>query len=114
MDADNSEYDSVNGDANEENSEDDAINGETDADSFGAENVRTNNSGIYNANDDIDTTDVGDGDAGSNDNGDPNDTDAQHDADFLSSVVQCCLALNLYAFMGMTLLWYLIAMSSRK
>ena len=113
-DEDNSEYDSVNGDADEDNSVYDAVNGDTDADRFGADNNRTNNAGTYNVNADIDTTDTDDGDAGYNDNGDPNDTDAQHETDFLSSVVQSCLALDLYVFMVMTLLWDLRATSSRK
>ena len=97
-----------------DNSEDVAVNGDTDLDSFGTENSRINNAGIDNADDDIDANEYDDGDADSNDFCDPNDTDAQHEPVFLSNVVHSFLAIDLYAFMGMTLLWDIIEMSSRK
>ena len=70
-----------------DNSEDDSVNGDIDEDIFGAENTRTNNPGTDNADDDIDATDNDYGDAGSNENGDPNDIYAEHEPDMLSSVV---------------------------
>ena len=114
MDEDKSKYDVVNGDSDEENIEYYAVNGDTDADGFGADNARTNNAGTDNAGDNIDVTDAYDGDVGSNDNGDSNDTDAQHDPALLSSVVQRYLALDLYEFMVMTMLWDIIEKGSRK
>ena len=105
MDANNNEENSFNGDADEYKSWDDVVNGDTYAYSFGAENARTNNDSTDNADDDIDATYTDDGDAGSNENCDPNDKDAQHDPYLMSSVVHSCITLYLYAFMGMTLLW---------
>ena len=114
MGVDNIEDDAVNGDVDEDNSENDAINGDTDVYSFGSDNARTNNAGTDNSDDDIDATDADDGYSGSNDNGDLNDIYYQHEPDFLSIVVHSCLALDLYVFTGMNLLWELRAMSSRK
>ena len=103
-DAENNEDYPINGDADEDNSEYDSVNGDTDTDSSGAENTRTNNSGKYNADDDIDATDNDDGDSVFNDNGYPYDTYSHHAPAFMSSVDQICLALYMYAFMNMTLL----------
>ena len=93
MDSYNIEYDSVNGDADEDKSEYGAVNGDNDADSFGADNARTNNASTNNDDDDIDATDDDDSYAGSNGNSDPNDIYAQNNPALLSSVVQSCLAI---------------------
>ena len=114
MDAGNSEDDAVNCDADEDNSEDDVINDDTDADSFGNDNYRTNNAGTDNADDDIDATDVDDGDDGSNGNSDLNDIYDQNDPALMSSLLQRYLSPDLYAFMGMTLLWDIIVTRSKK
>ena len=75
------------------NIEYDAGNGATDADGFGAENSRANNVGTDNYDGDIDASHADDSNSGSNDNGDPEDTDDHHDPVILSDSVQPLLDL---------------------
>ena len=95
-DDEKSEDDSLNSDDNGDNIKNYPINGDTDADGFGTDNTRANNVGADKSDDDINAADTNAADAGSNENGDPDDTDAQHEPSLLSGVFHSCLALVMF------------------